>query len=397
MSTLISKNDTNLTSYDQLIEYFSDAEKPESEWKIGVEHEKFIVDKDTKKPFSYNGPQSILAIFEKLRAKSWEPIYDHTNVIGLKKDKTIISLEPGGQLELSGAPHSNLNDVDFEIQQHLKDLYQILPSLNGQILWTGIHPNAKREDMAQVPKSRYGLMKKYMPMVGSMGLDMMLRTSSIQVNLDFSSEADMVQKFRIATALTPFVVALFANSTIFEGRDTGYASYRTHIWHNTDNDRSGLLPFVFDESMGYRSYIDYALNVPMYFIMRDNQYVDALGVKFIDFWQNKAEKLKQYQASMGDWVNHLTTLFPEIRLKSYLEVRMMDAGAPEIISKAAHFWSSVLYDHDIRNEIYDLIMSWPKEQIYKAYQDVSKLGFETPFLNGTLADLKKPILDRLYS
>ncbi|MDP1975558.1 MAG: glutamate-cysteine ligase family protein [Alphaproteobacteria bacterium] len=396
MSTLNSENDTRLTSYDQLIDYFTIAEKPEESWKIGVEHEKFIVDKNTKKPFSYEGPQSILAIFEKLQAKSWEPIYDGTHIIGLKKDKTIISLEPGGQLELSGAPHSNLEDIRHEINQHLKDLHQILPALNGQILWTGIHPAAKRDDMAQVPKSRYGLMKKYMPMVGSMGLDMMLRTSSIQVNLDFSSEADMVQKFRIATALTPFVVALFANSRVLEGKDTGFESYRTHIWHNTDNDRSGLLPFIFDESMGYKAYIDYALNVPMYFIMRDNQYVDALGVKFIDFWENKAEKLKQYQATMGDWVNHLTTLFPEIRLKSYLEVRMMDAGTPEMISKAAHFWSSVLYDYDIRNDIYDFIMSWPKEQIYKAYQQVPKLGFNTPFLSGTLADLKKTILDRLY-
>lgn len=396
MSTLISKNDTDLTSYDQLIEYFSDAEKPENEWKIGVEHEKFIVDKDTKKPFAYDGPQSILAIFEKLRAKSWEPLYDRTNVIGLKKGSTLISLEPGGQLELSGAPFTHLEDVTRELELHLKDLHQILPSLNGQILWTGVHPTAKREDMAQVPKSRYVLMNKYMPQIGSMGLDMMLRTSSIQVNLDFSSEADMIQKIRIATALTPFVVALFANSRVLEGKDIGFESYRTHIWHNTDNDRSGLLPFVFDDTMGYKSYIDYALNVPMYFIIRHGQYVDALGVTFTDFWENKAEKLKQYKATIGDWANHLTTLFPEVRLKTYLEVRMMDCGPPAMISKAAHFWSSILYNKDIRNEIYDLIMSWPKEQIYKAYQEVPKLGFNSPFLGGILADLKKPILDRIY-
>lgn len=396
MSTLTVENHSPLSSYNQLINYFIASEKPESAWKIGVEHEKFIVDKDTKKPFPYEGPRSILAIFEKLQAEEWVPIYDEANIIGLKKNSTLISLEPGGQLELSGAPHACLEDVKHETEQHLKDLHRILPTLNGQILWTGVHPFAKREDMGKVPKSRYILMNKYMPQVGSMGLDMMYRTSSIQVNLDFSSEKDMVQKMRIATALTPFVVALFANSRIVEGKDTGFESYRTHIWQNTDKDRSGLLPFVFEDNMGYKSYIDYALNTPMYFIMRENHYVDALGIKFIDFWHNTAEKLKQYEATTADWANHLTTLFPETRLKSYIEVRMMDCGTPEMINKAAHFWSTIFYDQSIRDTLYHLIMSWPKEEIYKAYQQVPRLGFKTPFLNGTLEDLKKSILDLVF-
>lgn len=391
MSTFNFDNQTILTSNDQLVSYFRDAEKPEENWKIGVEHEKFIVDTTSQRPLPFDGEKSISALFKMLQERDWQPIYDQTNIIGLQKKNTIISLEPGGQLELSGAPHRHLFDIEKELYEHLEELKILLPLLNAEILWLGIHPFAKREDMAKVPKTRYGLMKKYMPEKGDLGLDMMLRTSSIQVNLDFSSEKDMVQKFQIATGLTPFVIAHFANSKMFEGKDTGFCSYRTHIWQDTDKDRCGLLPFVLDSDFGYQSYIHYALNVPMYFIMRDGHYIDALGIPFIDFLEKRAEKLKDYTPIMGDWENHLTTLFPEIRLKTYIECRMMDSGKPERIIEAGQFWERAFYDKENRDSLHGLIMSWPKDDIMKAYELVPKMGFETPFLRGKLGDYKKQI------
>lgn len=393
MSTLVFDAANPIENVDDLIAYFREAEKPEEDWKIGIEHEKFIVDQETQMPLPYKGEKSISALFDLLRSYDWLPVFDQDQVIGLRKKNSLISLEPGGQLELSGAPLRMIEEVESELEDHLKELDALLPLLHAKIIWKGIHPKARREDMAQIPKTRYQLMQEYMPQKGRLGLDMMKRTASIQVNLDFSSEQDMVQKFQVATGLTPFVMAYFANSELLEGNPSGFLSYRSHIWQDTDPDRCGLLDFVFDPHFGYESYIHYALHVPMYFILRDGSYIDALGVKFIDFWKGNASKLKGYVANKGDWANHLTTLFPEIRLKSYLELRMMDCGEKSRILEAAMFWKEALYTKNKREELHKMVMSWPKQDLFLAYKNVPRQGFETSFFQKNLGDYWKQILE----
>lgn len=379
MSMVISALNTPLTSIDQLIDYFRLGEKTSDNLRMGVEHEKFIVDAETEAPLPYDGEKSIHTILTALQDYCWKPVTDAGRLIGLRRRGASISLEPGGQFELSGATLNSVEDVELELNSHLSELQPILKRIGAKILWKGFLSTARREDMANVPKSRYAIMKKYMPKKGDLGLDMMTRTCAIQVNLDYTSEQDMVNKVRAGQILTPLIMAHFANSPY-----QGYLGYRNHIWSDTDPDRSGLLDFVFQKDMGYESYVNYALDVPMYFLVRDGKYIDVAGTIFRDFMDRAA--LPEYEPTMADWENHLTTLFPEVRVKQFIEVRAADCREPKAIVALTRFLMEVFYDEAKLQEVLSLNVSF--EELQEAYVRVTRQGLDTPFLGKTLRDLK---------
>jgi glutamate--cysteine ligase len=278
--------------HSQLAEYLSSGCKPKSEWRIGTEHEKFGYCKDTLLPIPYEGERSIKAILEGLRDEfGWNPLEEAGQLIGLTKDGANVSLEPGGQLELSGAPLESIHQTCDEANEHLKEVKTVADRVGARFFGMGAAPEWTHDQMPLMPKGRYKLMDRYMGEVGTHGTQMMRRTTTIQVNLDFSSEPDMVQKLRVALALQPIATALFANSPFFEGKLTGYQSWRARIWQNTDNARTGMLPFVFEDGFGFEAYVQYALDVPMYFVYRDGKYIDALGMSFRDFLAGKLPAL----------------------------------------------------------------------------------------------------------
>jgi glutamate--cysteine ligase len=381
MSTIPSKLIEPIEGKQQLIDYFRSGEKPREEWRIGTEHEKFLISKNNNKAIPYEGAAGIKQVLTKLQHYGWIGIEDAGNLIGLKRDQQVISLEPGGQLELSGAPFSNLHQTATELDNHLEELQPILEELGTYIYWQGFNDLTERSEMNWMPKQRYGIMRPYMASKGKLGHDMMLRTAAIQVNLDYLNEADMVQKFRVSQALTPFVVALFQNSS-----HDGYRSYRTRIWHDTDPDRSGLLDFVHEGGMGYERYVDYALDVPMYFVFRDGEYIDCAGASFKDFMQGKLQQCRGITPLMSDWADHLTTIFTEVRLKTFLEVRSGDAGPTKNIMAFAAFWVGILYDQAACDEIYGLIKSWSFKEINNLYYDVAKYGCRLEFKGKTMKD-----------
>ena len=316
-----------IESKQNLIDYMASGNKPKSAWKVGTEHEKFGFHRANNQPLHYGEPGGIRDILKGLAEQfNWIPEYEGSDVIALKRDGCSITLEPGGQLELSGAPLSDVHQTCTETGLHLKEVKAVAEPLGTAFLGMGFQPIASREDIEFMPKGRYKIMSDYMPKVGSLGLDMMKRTSTIQANLDFSSEADMVKKFRVSLALQPVATALFANSPFTEGRGNGFVSYRSHIWTDTDPDRCGILPFVFEPGMGFERYVDYMLDVPMYFVYRDGQYIDATGLSFRDFMAGKLSVLPGELPTMKDWEDHLTTAFPEVRLKKFLEMRGADGG-----------------------------------------------------------------------
>lgn len=279
-----------IESKADLIQALSKGEKPKSDWRIGTEHEKFVFCKKQRTPASYEGDSGIKAILDAVQAKTnWTPLMDKGNIIGLKDPVGggSISLEPGGQLELSGAPLETLHETCQETGNHLKMLRSITDEMGLEFLGLGVAPAWSLDDMPMMPKSRYGIMKPYMEKVGTLGTSMMFRSCTVQVNLDFSSEIDMVKKLRTSIALQPITTAMFANSPFVDGKPSGYLSYRAHIWQNTDNDRTGMLPFAFEDGMGYERYVDYALDVPMYFIIRDGEYVNCAGESFREFLEGK--------------------------------------------------------------------------------------------------------------
>lgn len=383
MSMQTSALSTPLTSISQLVDFMKAGEKPLDSLRIGVEHEKFLVDAKTNAPLPYAGDKSIHAVLTALQDYLWEPVTDAGHLIGLRRKGASISLEPGGQFELSGATLNNVDEVEAELKSHLAELKPILKKLGASILWKGFHPTAKREDMADVPKSRYAIMKKYMPTKGHLGLDMMLRTCAIQVNLDYVSEQDMVNKMRAGYYLTPLIMAHFANSPMHD-----YLGYRNHIWQHTDPDRSMLLPFVFSESMGYEAYVNYALDVPMYFLVRDGKYIDVAGTVFRDFMDRKA--LTEYEPTMADFENHLSTLFPEVRAKQFIEIRCADSGEPDRIIALSRFLTAIFYDQAKLDEVIEAVehLDFSYEDLENAYKNVPKMGLDTPFSGKTLRDLK---------
>ena len=351
-----------ITHQDQLAQYLSDGCKPRDAWKIGTEHEKFGYCKDTLKPLPYDGPRSILAMLEGLRDRfNWTEVREAGNLIGLERDGANISLEPGGQFELSGAPLDSIHQTCDEVNEHLREVQEVADGIGARFIGLGAAPDWTHEQMPVMPKGRYKLMTDYMDKVGTHGKQMMYRTCTVQVNLDFASEADMVQKFRVALALQPVATALFANSPFFEGKPNGHKSWRSRIWRDLDPARTGMLPFVFEDGMGFERYVQYALDVPMYFVYRDGQYIDALGQSFRDFMQGKLPALPGETPTLSDWADHLTTIFPEARIKQYMEMRGADGGPWRRLCALPAFWVGLMYDASSLDAAWDLVKNLDAE------------------------------------
>ncbi|MBW7920551.1 MAG: glutamate--cysteine ligase [Rubellimicrobium sp.] len=339
----------------QLAQYLADGCKPRDQWRIGTEHEKFGFFTDTHEPLPYGGPRSISAIFDALIARGWEAQREGDNIVGLTKAGANISLEPGGQFELSGAPLASLHETAAELDAHLAEVNAIAAPMGVRFLGVGAAPEWTHDRMPVMPKGRYRLMTEYMGRVGTHGTQMMYRTATVQVNLDFGSESDMVQKLRVALALQPVATALFAASPFFEGRLNGHKSWRARIWRSLDDARTGMLPFVFEDGFGFERYADWVLGVPMYFVYRDGQYIDARGQSFRDFLAGRLPALPGERPTLSDWADHLTTVFPEARLKRFIEMRGADAGPAAMMKALPAFWVGLLYDADAQDAAWDLV------------------------------------------
>lgn len=382
-----------IESRRQLVEWFESGCTPKKDWAIGTEHEKFAFTRDDLRPIPYEGERGVKMLLNALAEHyDWEPIIENGNVIALTKDKCSVSLEPGGQIELSGAPLKNIHQTCGEVHTHLHEIREICDGLGIDMLGVGHNPKWKREDIPWMPKGRYEIMKNYMPKVGNLGLDMMLRTSTIQVNLDFSSEADMVKKFRTSLALQPVATALFAASPFVDGKPSGFLSARSNVWTDTDPDRCGMLPFVFEGGFGFERYVDYMLDMPMYFVYRDGKYIDAAGKSFRDFMDGKLDVLPGERPTMNDWSDHMTTAFPEVRLKKFLEMRGADGGPWKRICALPALWVGLLYDDAALDAAWDLVKGLSVAEREALRNDVPRTALATPFKNGTVQDLSKDVL-----
>ena len=383
MTQRIEDSDSPLIeSRDDLLSVFSGGEKPRENWRIGTEHEKFVYRLADHRAPSYDERGGIRDLLKGLTEFGWKPVIEHGNTIALSGADGTISLEPAGQFELSGAPLENLHQTCAEAARHLGQCKMIGDRLGLGFLGTGMWPDKTRAELPVMPKGRYKVMLNYMPKVGSLGLDMMLRTCTIQVNLDYSSEADMVKKFRVGLALQPVATALFANSPFTEGKPNGFKSFRSHIWEDTDPDRTGMLPFVFEDGFGYERYCDYALDVPMYFVYRNGEYIDVAGRSFRDFFDGKLPELPGEKPRLTDWVDHLSTAFPEVRLKSFLEMRGADGGRWGRICALPALWVGLLYDDQALDAAWDLVKDWSIEQRETLRHQTPKLALETPTPDG---------------
>ncbi|MSO65580.1 MAG: glutamate--cysteine ligase [Alphaproteobacteria bacterium] len=374
-------------SKTQLVEYLAAGSKPKALWRIGTEHEKFGFDLKTLKPLPYFGPAGIQAMLAGLERFGWRPHREGNNVIAMTLDNQSITLEPGGQFELSGAPLETVHQTCGEVNGHLKQVKEIAAELGVAFMGAGFQPKWPRADIPVMPKGRYKIMLSYMPKKGQHGLDMMFRTCTVQVNLDYGSEADMVKKFRVGLALQPVATALFANSPFVEGKPTGYLSYRSFAWTDTDSDRCGMLPFVFQDGMGFERYVDYALNVPMYFVYRDGTYIDASGQSFRDFLKGKLPALPGHKPWISDWQDHLTTLFPEVRLKQFLEMRGADGGPWGRLCALPAFWVGLLYSQSSLDAAWELVKGITGEERSRFRVEVPRYGLATRYRKGTLNDL----------
>lgn len=348
--------------HDQLAGYLESGCKPKEDWRIGTEHEKFGYCKDTLKPLPYAGDRSILTLLEGLRdGHDWAPLEEQGKLIGLTKDGANISLEPGGQLELSGAPLENIHQTCDEVNEHLRDVKDIADKAGVGFIGLGAAPIWTHDEMPLMPKGRYKLMDAYMPTVGTSGREMMRRTCTVQVNLDFGSEADMIKKMRVAVALQPVANALFGNSPFFEGKPNGHKSWRGRVWQHLDASRTGMVPFIFDEGFGFEAWVQYALDVPMYFVYRDGTYVNALGQSFRDFLKGELPALPGEKPTLSDWADHLTTLFPEARVKKYIEMRGADGGPWRRLCALPAYWVGLMYDQGALDAAWDLVKDWDAE------------------------------------
>ena len=365
---------------DDLTEYFFRRIKSKNNLKIGVEHEKFILNTNTLKPLSYEEHNGIKEILEKLTTIGWIPLYDDNKqtIIALKRGKEAITLEPGGQIELSGAPLDNIHETCEETTNHLKELTKIGNELNFILLGMGVEPNLSLDDIPWMPKQRYGIMKKYMTKVGTLGHHMMKRTCTNQVNIDYSSEVDMIEKLRLMFNLESIATAMFANSPFDQGKISKYKSLRSHFWHHTDPDRTGLLPFVFEKGFSFEKYTDYALSVPMYFINRNHHYIDMTKYTFKEYLDENSNN-QDDAILLKDWEDHLTTLFPQVRLKQYIEIRSMDACSWDLICSQPAFWIGILYDDEIMDNVKEITESWTQEDREYLNKTVPQEGLQSTF------------------
>jgi glutamate--cysteine ligase len=388
------KTSPTIESRDQLIASFAGGEKPKDAWRIGTEHEKFVYANGDHHAPSYDEPSGIRALLGELEQYGWKPVMEGGNAIAMSGPDGSISLEPAGQFELSGAPLDSLHETCAETGRHLEQVKAAGEKLGIGFLGLGMWPDKTRAELPTMPKGRYAIMLRHMPRVGSMGLDMMLRTCTIQVNLDYASEADMVKKFRVGLALQPLATALFANSPFTEGKPNGMLSYRSHIWSDTDPHRTGMLPFVFEDGFGYERYAEYALDVPMYFVYREGKYIDAAGLSFRDFLKGELSVLPGEKPTLDDWTDHLSTAFPEVRLKTFLEMRGADGGPWNRICALPALWVGLLYDQGALDAAWDLVKDWTIDERQALRDGVPKLGLNAPIAGGgTLRDIAGQVLD----
>lgn len=386
--------DPVVESRDQLVALFASGEKPPEKWKIGTEHEKFVYAKKDRHAPSYEEKGGIHTLLIGLTRYGWKPVFEGENIIALSGPDGTVSLEPAGQLELSGAPLDNLHQTCAETGRHLEQVKTVGDMLGLGFLGLGMWPDKRREELPVMPKGRYDIMLRHMPRVGTMGLDMMLRTCTIQVNLDYCSEAMMAKMFRTSLALQPLATALFANSPFTEGKPNGFLSYRSHIWSDTDPARTGMLPFVFDEGFGYERYADYALDVPMYFVYRDGRYIDAAGQSFRDFLKGELPALPGEKPRLSDWSDHLSTAFPEVRLKTFLEMRGADGGPWGRICALPAFWVGLLYDGAALDAAWDVVKHWSMDERQALRDAVPRLALDAPIPGGRrLKDIAREVLD----
>ncbi len=386
--------DTIISSRSQLVQYFERKEKEINEWKIGTEHEKFIFSLKNFHPVPYKGKNGIESLLNALKENSgWKPINEKNNIIGLiAENQSSISLEPGGQLELSGAPLENLHMTCDETGNHLNQLRKALKKLNLGMAGFGFHPLSSREDFQFMPKGRYKIMKKWMPKVGEMGLDMMLRTCTIQVNLDYSDEIDMVRKFKTATTLQPIITALFCNSPFYEGKPSGFLSMRTEVWRNTDKARSGIPACLFEEDFGYAKWVDYLLSVPMYFVHRDGKYYDVSGASFQSFLNGKLKDFEGQRPTIKDWEDHMSVAFTDVRLKGFLEMRGADGGPWDRICALPAVWVGLLYDKESLEAAEELAKHITFTEIIEATEACSKTGLKANIGKFKIQELAKELL-----
>jgi glutamate--cysteine ligase len=384
-----------------LVDWIAKGSKPKDSWRIGTEHEKFVFRTCCLEPVAYEGSDGIRALMEQLIARyGWEPILEGENIIALKRPDRetggllggTISLEPGGQFELSGAPLENLHATAHETQEHLNQVLDVGEDLGIGFLGVGFSPKWRLDETPRMPKRRYAVMTRYMPQVGSRGLDMMYRTATIQVNLDFASEADMVQKLRVSLALQPVATALFASSPFTEGKPNRFKSLRSEVWRDTDPRRTGMLPFVFEPGMSFERYADYALDVPMYFVYRGGQYIDVAGASFRDFMAGKLAALPGERPTIDDWSDHLTTLFPEVRLKKFLEMRGADGGRWRRICALPAFWVGLLYDETAIDAAWQLVKDWSAEERQGLRNDVPRLALEAKLRGRSVGEIARDAL-----
>jgi glutamate--cysteine ligase len=376
---------------DDLIAWFDKGSKPKDQWRVGAEHEKFVFRLETHEPVPYE-PDGIKALLQGLTRFGWQPVMEAGHVIALERGKANVSLEPGGQFELSGAPLETIHDICEETGQHLQEVKVVADELGIGFLGLGFTPVWRRDQIPVMPKGRYKIMREYMPKVGGLGLDMMFRTCTVQANLDFGSEADMVMKFRTSLALQPVCTALFANSPFVEGKPSGFVSARANVWTDTDPDRTGMLDFVFQDGFGFETYANYALDVPMYFAKRGDRYIDLAGRSFRDFMEGKLAELPGEKPSIKDWADHTTTIFPEVRLKQYLEMRGADSGPWSRLCALPALWMGIFYDSAALAAAWDLCKHWKIEDHERLRADVARVGLKAEIAGRSVQDVAKDML-----
>lgn len=382
-----------IETIEQMAAHLAKGCKPREQWRIGTEHEKFGFTLKDHRPLPYEGEgPTVRKMLEGLTRFGWELVVENGKPIALKRGAASVSLEPGGQFELSGAPLESVHQTCSEVNGHLKEVKAVADEIGAGFLGLGFSPKWSLEETPLMPKGRYGLMKAYMPKVGSLGHQMMFRSCTVQVNLDFDSEATMVKMFRVSLALQPIATALFANSPFADGKPNGFLSYRAHIWTDTDNDRTGMLPFVFEDGMGFERYVDYALDVPMYFVKRKGEFIDATGQSFRDFMAGKLPALPGERATLEDFDDHLSTIFPEVRLKTFLEMRGADGGPWNRLCALPAFWAGILYDDASLEAAWQLVRDWSVEERDALRIGAARTALKTPFRNTTLQEIAKQVL-----
>lgn len=384
-------------TFEDLAAWFAEGSKPTSDFRVGAEHEKFVFHTAGRGPVAYNGDSGIHALMKGMMRFGWSGTYEATpsggeTLIGLNRGMANISLEPGGQFELSGAPLATMHDICEETGTHLEEVKIVAGELSLGFLGLGFTPLWRRDEIPVMPKGRYKIMRNYMPKVGSKGLDMMFRTCTVQANLDFESEADMVAKFRVSLALQPIVTALFANSPFIEGKPSGFLTARADVWTDTDADRTGMLGFVFEDGFGFETYARYALQVPMYFVKRDGLYIDVAGRSFADFMQGRLPELPGERPTLKDWADHTSTIFPEVRLKQYLEMRGADGGPVSRLCALPALWTGILYDPAAQAAAWDLCKQWTQDDRAALIRDVPSLALNAQVAGRSVRDVARDLV-----